>query len=64
MSVIGIFQQLEWPNVRCAATWGVGHHHRCSPFLAISVHRFILGCELGDEVETQTKAFGLVIVAC
>src|SRR5690348_12180721 len=69
MSAIGIFQQLaaqplpisiEWPHVRCAATWRMGHHRCCHPLLALTVHRLVLDCELGDTEETQTKAFRLI----
>ena len=45
---------IEWPNVRCAATRRMGHGRRCHPLLAITVHRPILGCEVGAP-ETQTK---------
>jgi hypothetical protein len=34
----------------------MGHHHRCYFFLVIAVHRLVPNRELGDTVETQTKA--------
>jgi uncharacterized repeat protein (TIGR03803 family) len=55
---------IELPNVRNAATWRMGHHHRCHPLLAITVRRLICGCELGHAVEPQAKAFRFVTVAC
>ena len=73
VSVIAIFQQLaappwlgsvKWANVRYAATWRMGHHHRCHSLLAIAARRLVLNCELGNAVETQKKASRLVAVAC
>ncbi len=54
---------VKWANARCAATWRMGHHHRCHSLLAIAVHRLVLNCELAGAAGTQTKAFQLVAVA-
>ena len=55
--------RIKLPNVGCAATWWMGHHHPCRTVLAVTIHRLIFRCALGDAVGTETKTFRFVAVS-